>query len=114
MHAMEQKSAIGTKSAGGDVAAAFDDFYRSFEAFKDTNDDRLSQIETRLSADVLTEEKLTRIDRSLDEPRAVWIVWRSTIPARVWAAKKRAKTMPALASIKPRFVSICVRVKARA
>ena len=69
MHAMEQKSAIETKSAGGDVAAAFDDFYRSFEAFKDTNDDRLSQIETRLSADVLTEEKLTRIDRSLDEAK---------------------------------------------
>jgi HK97 family phage major capsid protein len=57
------------KSAGGDVAAAFDDFARAFEAFKEANDERLGQIETRLSCDVVTEEKLTRIDRALDEAK---------------------------------------------
>jgi HK97 family phage major capsid protein len=56
-----------TKSA--DVAAAFEDFARSFEAFKQANDDRLAEIETRLSADVLTEEKLARIDAALDESK---------------------------------------------
>jgi len=57
-----------TKSAdSGEVAEAFDDFMRAFEAFKETNDERLGQIERKLSADVVTTEKLGRIDRALDE-----------------------------------------------
>ena len=59
--APEQKSA--------DVAAAFDEFARAFEAFKDTNDARLADIETRLTADVLTDEKLVRIDAALDHAK---------------------------------------------
>ncbi|MBN9017288.1 MAG: phage major capsid protein [Rhizobiales bacterium] len=56
------------KSAeGGDVAAAFDDFLSAFEAFKETNDERLAEIEQKLSADPLTVEKLDRINKSLDE-----------------------------------------------
>lgn len=51
----------------GDVSAAFDDFMRAFEAFKDTNDERLSEIETKLSADVVTTDKLDRINKALDE-----------------------------------------------
>ncbi len=50
-------------------AAAFDEMRRAFAAFRETNDDRLAQIETRLSADVVTEEKLARIDRALDETK---------------------------------------------
>ena len=52
-----------TKSAdpAADASRAFDEFARAFEAFKDTNDSRLSRIETRLSGDVVTEEKLARI-----------------------------------------------------
>jgi HK97 family phage major capsid protein len=61
--------ALETKSASGDVSAAFEDFARAFEAFKDTNDERLGQIETRLSTDALTEEKLTRIDQALDDAK---------------------------------------------
>src|SRR4051812_14809484 len=38
-------------------------------AFRDTDDGRLAGIETRLSADVLTEEKLARIDAALDETK---------------------------------------------
>jgi HK97 family phage major capsid protein len=56
-----------TKSA--DVAAAFDDFARAFEAFKTTNDERLAGLETRMGTDVLREEKLARIDRALDEAK---------------------------------------------
>jgi len=50
---------VQTKSASDDVASAFEDFARAFEAFKDANDTRLSQIETRLSGDVVTDEKPT-------------------------------------------------------
>jgi HK97 family phage major capsid protein len=65
-----QLQAPETKSAGsGDVTAAFEDFARSFEAFRATNDERLAEIETRLSADVVTEEKLARIDTALHEAK---------------------------------------------
>ena len=57
------------KSATGEVALAFDDFARTFDAFRSANDERLAEIETRLSADVVTEEKLTRIDAALDEAK---------------------------------------------
>ncbi len=40
---------------------------RQFEAFKTENDFRLSQIEKKRSADVLTEEKLIRLNTALDE-----------------------------------------------
>jgi HK97 family phage major capsid protein len=52
-----------------DTAAAFDEFRRNFEAFRETNDDRLAEIERR-SADVLSEEKLARIDKALDDSKA--------------------------------------------
>jgi HK97 family phage major capsid protein len=61
---------IETKGAGDDAALAFEDFSRAFHAFRETNDDRLSQIERRLTSDVVTEEKLARIDRTLDETKA--------------------------------------------
>jgi HK97 family phage major capsid protein len=39
----------------------------AFEAFKDANDERLAQIEKRMAADVVTTEKVERINRALDE-----------------------------------------------
>ena len=63
------KVAPELKTAPDDVAGAFADFNRAFVAFRQTNDERLGQIETRLSSDVITEEKLTRIDRALDESK---------------------------------------------
>jgi HK97 family phage major capsid protein len=63
-------TSLETKSTGTDVTQAFDDFSRAFEAFRETNDDRLGQIESKLSADVLTDEKLARIDRALDQTKA--------------------------------------------
>ena len=58
---------IETKST--DANDAFGDIHRTFHAFRETNDERLSQIEQRMSSDVVTEEKLTRIDRALDETK---------------------------------------------
>jgi HK97 family phage major capsid protein len=62
------KDQLETKSVPtDDLAAAFEGFMRAFEAFKDTNDERLHQLERRLSADVVTIDRLERIDRALDE-----------------------------------------------
>lgn len=65
--AAETKSAETKSAESGDVAAAFDDFMHAFEAFKETNDERLAEIEQKLVADPLTSEKLDRINRALDE-----------------------------------------------
>ena len=45
----------------------YDDVLTAFEAFKDVNDERLEQIEKRMSADVVTSEKVERINKALDE-----------------------------------------------
>jgi len=58
---------IETKST--DANAAFGDFHRAFEAFRETNDERLAQIEQRMASDVVTEDKLSRIDRAIDETK---------------------------------------------
>ena len=60
------------KSAGGgelDLSDAFGEFMSTFETFKESNDRRLAEIEGKLSADVLTTEKVERIDRALDEQK---------------------------------------------
>jgi HK97 family phage major capsid protein len=51
--------------------SAFGDFMRAFDAFKEGNDERLAQIERRASADVVTSDKVDRLDRALDETRRV-------------------------------------------
>lgn len=65
---LETKPHIETKSA--DPAQAFDEFNRTFHAFKETNDDRLAQIESRQAADPLTEAKLARINSALDDTKS--------------------------------------------
>jgi HK97 family phage major capsid protein len=55
--------------ASSSVNEAFEDFMRAFEAFKETNDERLGALERRSFADPLVDEKLSRIDRALDEHR---------------------------------------------
>ena len=57
-----------TKHAASE-AHAFEDLNRAFDAFRDANDQRLAELETRLSSDVLVEEKLARIDQALDDAR---------------------------------------------
>jgi HK97 family phage major capsid protein len=64
-------SELETKGAAPNVGEAFEDFMRAFEAFKETNDERLYALERRGASDPLIEEKLNRIDRALDDNRRV-------------------------------------------
>ena len=57
-----------TADAGGEIKHAFDDFLRAFDAFKGANDERLAALEKR-ACDVVTEEKVERINRALDEQK---------------------------------------------
>jgi HK97 family phage major capsid protein len=64
---MLKDATLETKSAApDDIATAFDGFMRAFEAFKDANDERLGQLERRMAADVVTADKVDRLDRALD------------------------------------------------
>lgn len=58
-----------TKAVSDDALVAFDDFMRLFENFKQENDERLQQIEKRVSVDVLTTDKVERISNALDEQK---------------------------------------------
>ncbi len=64
---MVNDNGFETKAVSNDLTNAFDEFMQAFEAFKETNDERLDEIERRFSADVVTTDKLKRIDRALDE-----------------------------------------------
>ena len=55
---------------GLETKVAFGDMMQAFEAFKDANDERLGEIEKRMSADVVTAEKVDRINRAVDEAKA--------------------------------------------
>lgn len=67
---MEMARAPETKSAlDHEVKDAFDDFMSSFEAFRQANDTRMGEIETRMSADVLSTEKVERINKALDDQK---------------------------------------------
>jgi len=59
---------LETKAINPEIKDAFDDFLSAFDAFKQANDERLNELETR-SADVVTEEKVDRINRALDEQK---------------------------------------------
>jgi HK97 family phage major capsid protein len=59
------------KAVPDTVTAAFDEFMEAFEAFRETNDQRLTDIERKMGADVVTRDKLDRIDRALDDNRRI-------------------------------------------
>jgi HK97 family phage major capsid protein len=63
---LENKAA---RPEGGPVRSALDELNAAFAAFKETNDARIGALEGRLGPDVLTEEKLARIDAALDAAR---------------------------------------------
>jgi HK97 family phage major capsid protein len=66
-HEWENKAA---RPGAAGIGESYDGFLQAFEAFKETNDERLAQIEKRMSADVLTTDKLDRINRALDDYKA--------------------------------------------
>ncbi len=51
-----------------EIKEAFDEFLRAFDAFKGANDERLEALEKR-SADVVSEEKVDRINRALEDQK---------------------------------------------
>ena len=61
--------AAGAAPTSLEVVDAFDDFMSAFESFKETNDERLAQIERRVGPDVVTTEKMERINRALDDTK---------------------------------------------
>jgi HK97 family phage major capsid protein len=72
MNATHQPMPMETKSAPGeylDLKDAFGEFMATFEAFKESNDEKLTQLEGRMGADTLTSEKVDRISHALDEQK---------------------------------------------
>ena len=60
MHDHAPESKAGTEAGG------YAELMRAFEAFKEANDERIAALERRGAADMLTEEKVARIDAALD------------------------------------------------
>ncbi|MCJ8309710.1 MAG: phage major capsid protein [Hyphomicrobiales bacterium] len=52
-----------------EITTAFDDFMKAFDSFKQANDERLTQLETRMGADVVTEDKVNRINDAIDQQK---------------------------------------------
>src|SRR5687768_14408749 len=48
---------------------AYDDLRRTHEQFKETNDRRLAEMERRMSSDIVTRDKLDRVNQALDEQK---------------------------------------------
>jgi HK97 family phage major capsid protein len=61
----------GETEGYGALSEAFDEFMSTFAQFRDDNDRRLSEIESRKSADVVTTEKVDRISDALDRQKRV-------------------------------------------
>jgi HK97 family phage major capsid protein len=69
----QTETGLETKVAspgGAESSAAYADFMTAFEAFKDANDERLDQLERRMSADVVSTEKVDRLNAALDGYKA--------------------------------------------
>jgi len=56
----------GAPETKADLARAFNEFMGAFETFRETNDRRLAELEKKSGADVVTTDKLARVEASLD------------------------------------------------
>ena len=56
-----------TKMADGDVKVLAAEMMSAFEAYRQANDERLSEIEQKGSADTLLDDRLRRLDRRIDQ-----------------------------------------------
>lgn len=65
-HAIETKAL----SRDSDARAGHSELMAAFAAFREANDARLDELERKQTADVLTEEKVARINRALTEQKA--------------------------------------------
>lgn len=62
-----KETKMQTKTVLNEHKTAISDFNQTFKAFKDANDQRLSEIEAKSAADVLTTAKVDRINAALDD-----------------------------------------------
>ena len=53
--------------SGPEAGDAYEEIMQAFEEFKSANDERLEQLEKHMGSDVLTEEKLERLNRTIEE-----------------------------------------------
>jgi len=60
----------GLENKAGTVEGMFGEFMQAFEEFKRTNNTRLGELEKRGSADVVTEDKVERLNQALDNAKA--------------------------------------------
>lgn len=56
-------------TSDAELGRALEDMQRSFQVYCEANDERLAEMETRGSADVVTRDKLARIDAALDRQK---------------------------------------------
>jgi len=64
--APEKKTYDYGRPGHDEVKRSVDEFLTAFEAFKEANDERLKELERKSSADVVSEEKVERINAALD------------------------------------------------
>ena len=64
-----ETKAYSTSVSDIEIKTSLEDLMTTFEAFKETNDQRLSEIEQRYNSDVITTDKLSRINLALDEQK---------------------------------------------
>ena len=57
---------MGAPERKADVNETFNEFMGAFEVFKETNDRRLQELEGKSSSDVVTTDKLARVEAALD------------------------------------------------
>lgn len=68
-HSPRAPEAKGATGEAQSVAEAFDEFMEAFEAFREANDERIAQVESQVGEDVVTVEKMNRINRKLDQQK---------------------------------------------
>lgn len=70
MHAVPETKSIEI-AAYEKTSAAIDDLMSAFSEYKQANDERLAELETRGTTDPVTEEKLARIDAALNDQQKI-------------------------------------------
>ena len=66
----DTQSDLETKVGAGDPNSLIGELMGAFEAYKETNDGRLAQLEKRGAVDPLTEDKIAKLNAALDSAKA--------------------------------------------
>ena len=106
-----EKAAPETKAVPETVASAFDEFMEAFEAFREVNDQRLTDMERKLSPDALTVEKMERINRAVDEQKKLLDQLVLKRRARRWAPAAVRRSLP---NTRRRSTAMCAGAMRRA